>query len=182
MSGRLGHQDVAAPQIGGLLLVLRPLQFRERAGLGEVRGHIPCAEVLGQTEDARIGTAHTHQRRAIRLHGRGHLRCVEADLLCFLVECVPLILIVADLIVGAGTLHALRDLLGHSGVLGPVDAPALAVQVPLLCANLASSLVTSLATMSLTILVDPRAPNLNCHNDILLQKSAMVIRHRHELQ
>ena len=39
-------EDVAAPQIGGLLLVLRPGQFGERASLGEVAGHVAGPEAF----------------------------------------------------------------------------------------------------------------------------------------
>ena len=42
----LGHQDVTAPEVRALLLVLRTGQLGERTGLGKVAGHVPRTKPL----------------------------------------------------------------------------------------------------------------------------------------
>ena len=103
----LGDEDVAPAQVCGLALVHAAGELGERASLVQAAGHVARAEPFRQAGNARVGAAYPHQRGAVRLAGRGHPGHIETDLLSLLVECISLILVVADLAVLAGAFHRL---------------------------------------------------------------------------
>ena len=178
VSAGLGDQDVTPAQVRGLALVLAAGELGERAGLGEVAGHVARPEAAGQAGDACVSDTHAHQRGAVRLTGLGHLGNIEAEGLGLLVQRVPGILVVADLAVLAGHLHAPGDLLRYGGILGPVHPPALGMEIPILGADLLAGLVSCLASTGLSVFIDPRASYLDCHNNCLLHKIGAAVIHR----
>ena len=165
----LGHKDVALAQIRALVGVLRALQLHKRAGFQQIRGHVPRSEIAGKAHDARIGAAHTHQRRAVRLAVGLDPRAVKAQRLGHLVQRVALPLVVADVAVFARRLHVRGDPQRRRAILSAEHPPALFVQIPLLRAQLAPGLVARLAVIRFASLVDPRASySYRCHSSSIL--------------
>ena len=152
----LGHEDVALAQIRALVGVLRPAQLHKRARRHQIRGHVPRPEIAGQPHDARVGAAHAHQRRTVRLAVGPDLSAVKAHRLGRLVQRVALPLVVADVAVFARRLHVRRDLQRLFALDRPEHPPALAMQIPLLRAQLAPGLVARPAAVGLAPLVDSR--------------------------